>query len=125
MKITTFNPMILSKNAEAVISLFEELGFEKSHVKTGLGSAEVNNITHVRMKNPDGFHVDVSKLDLIPQDVTTIRMNVDDFDEAYELLKSHGFKNVQGDNVSESPTGKGTTMVSPSGFSITISHHKK
>ena len=26
MKITTFNPMILSKNAEEIIKLFEELG---------------------------------------------------------------------------------------------------
>ena len=26
MQITTFNPMILSKNADAVIALFEELG---------------------------------------------------------------------------------------------------
>ena len=29
MKITTFNPLIVSKDAESIISLFEELGFEK------------------------------------------------------------------------------------------------
>ena len=31
MKITTFNPMILSPKAEDVIALFEELGFERRH----------------------------------------------------------------------------------------------
>ena len=36
MKITTFNPMILSKNAEEIIKLFEELGFEKKHQKDNI-----------------------------------------------------------------------------------------
>ena len=31
MKITTFNPLIVSQNADEIISLFEELGFEKRH----------------------------------------------------------------------------------------------
>ena len=31
MKITTFNPLIVSQNADEVIALFEELGFEKRH----------------------------------------------------------------------------------------------
>jgi hypothetical protein len=64
-------------------------------------------------------------MDAVPQDVTQIRMNVDDFDEAYELLTAHGFKNVQGDTISESSTSKGTGMVSPSGFMIALSHHFK
>lgn len=29
MQITAFNPMSLSKNAEEIIKLFEELGFER------------------------------------------------------------------------------------------------
>ena len=38
MKITTFNPMILSKDADEVIKLFEKLGFKNSyfpHEKVG------------------------------------------------------------------------------------------
>ena len=31
MKITTFNPMILTPNADEVIKFFEELGFERKH----------------------------------------------------------------------------------------------
>ena len=120
MKITTFNPMILSKNAESIISLFESLGFEKKHVKKELGDGTA---TDVRMCNADGFHVDVVQMDAVPHDVTQIRMNVDNFDEAFELLTAHGFKNVQGDKISESATSKGTAMVSPSGFMIALSHH--
>ena len=115
MKITTFDPMILSKDAESVISLFEDLGFEKKHVKKELGDGTV---TDVRMRNADGFHVDIVQLDAVPQDVMQIRMNVDNFDEAFELLAAHGFKNAQGDKISESATSKGTSMVSPSGFTM-------
>ena len=32
MKITTFNPLIVSQNADEIVSLFEELGFEKRHI---------------------------------------------------------------------------------------------
>jgi adenylate cyclase class IV len=112
--------MIISKDAESIISLFEALGFEKKHVKKQLGDGTA---TDIRMCNADGFHVDVVQMDAIPKDVTQIRMNVDDYDEAVELLSAHGFKNVQGDKVSESPTSKGTSMVSPSGFMIALSHH--
>ena len=31
MKITTFDPYILVKNAEPLVQLFGELGFEKRH----------------------------------------------------------------------------------------------
>ena len=34
MKITTFNPLILTKDSESVIKLFEALGFEKRHTIT-------------------------------------------------------------------------------------------
>jgi hypothetical protein len=29
MKITTFNPQIVTKDAEPIVKLFEELGFER------------------------------------------------------------------------------------------------
>ena len=31
MKITSFNPLIVTKDAEAAIALFEALGFERPH----------------------------------------------------------------------------------------------
>lgn len=117
MKITSFNPLILSKDAESIISLFEELGFEKRHNKVG------DDFSSNRMKDANGFHVDVTDVAL-QQDITSIRMNVDSFDEAYELLTAHGFK-IEGDDVRNTGTSKSAMMVSPSGFTIVVAEHLK
>lgn len=122
MKITTFNPMIMTPKADDVISLFEELGFEKRHVKTGLND---EGITNVRMRDENGFHVDISAVDRIPQDMTSIRVNVSNYQEAFDFLTERGFKNVQGEKVGESASSKGTAMVSPNGFTLVISEHFK
>lgn len=36
MKFTSFNPMIITKDAETAIGLFEALGFERRHKKKDL-----------------------------------------------------------------------------------------
>ena len=41
MKITSFNPLIVTKDAEPVIALFEDLGFEKRHTKEGITTGAV------------------------------------------------------------------------------------
>ncbi len=48
----------------------------------------------VRMKDANGFHVDVVSAETAPieKDLTLIRINVDDFDEGKELLLSKGFR---------------------------------
>ena len=80
MKITTFNPQIITKDMEPVIKLFEKLGFEKAHKKEGVGEYDV---TGIQMRDPNGFKLDISQADFLPVDsVVSIRMNVDDFDEA-------------------------------------------
>ena len=122
MKITSFNPLIMTKQADDLIKLFEELGFEVRHKKKNPGS---DDIIDVRMRSEEGFHVDVAPVDRVPQDVTAIRVNVDDFDEAYNFLIEKGFKNIQGDKISETPSAVGTAMMSPSGFIIALSHHIK
>ena len=76
------------------------------------------------MKDANGFHVDVARVESLPQDMTTMRMNVRDFDEAYEFLKAHGFKNARGeDHAVESAHAKSCLMISPSGFSIQLTQH--
>ena len=95
MTVTTFNPAIITKNAEETIALFEALGFERRHMKTG-----INN-----------------------QDISLIRINVRDFDEAYKMLEEKGFKNAQGGKITDTGSSKSTMMVSPSGFSISIAEH--
>ena len=119
MKITAFNPLIVSKDAEAITELFEALGFEHAHKKTGIN----DDITSFDMKHPDGFRVDVAQVDQMPQDMTAIRMNVRDFDEAYELLISKGFKNAQGGKITDTGSSKATLMVLPSGFGISLAEH--
>ena len=68
------------------------------------------------------FHVDIANAP-VPKDMTSIRMNVRDFDEAYKMLEEKGFTNAQGGKVTNTGTSKSTMMVSPSGFSISISEH--
>lgn len=124
MTITSFNPLIVTKDAEAAIALFEALGFERRHMKTGING----HISSVRMRytGEDGkvFHVDVTQAP-VPQDIATIRMNVRDFDEAYQMLEEKGFQNAQGGRITDTGTSRSTMMVSPSGFSISIAEHIK
>ena len=121
MKITSFNPLIVTTNQEECQKLFEELGFEKRHNKV---SGVSEDISTVRMKDSNGFHVDITKVVKLDRDMTIIRMNVDDLDEAYALLTAHGFKAVDGSN-SLTRSSKSALMASPSGFAIDIVKHIK
>lgn len=120
MKITTFNPMILTAQAGDTIELFQALGFERRHQKTTIDERTAAN---VRMKDLNGFHVDVVQVDELPQAMTAIRMNVDDFDEGFALLSEHGFNIVQGGKVTDTGSSKSVMMISPSGFGIVLEKH--
>ena len=121
MKITSCNPLIVTTKADDAIKLFEELGFEKHHNKVSGVSEDINTI---RMKDSNGFHVDISNVVKLDRDMTIIRMNVDDLDEAYALLTAHGFKAVDG-SASLTSSSKSVLMASPSGFAIDIVKHIK
>ena len=118
MKITTFNPTIVSSKSEDIIKLFEALGFEKRH-----HNVEVEDRPSYRLKDANGFYVDVVQNDEATQDHTVIRMNVDNFDEAHEILLAHGFKD--GPRLLDKKSAKSTGMISPSGFVIGLVEHKK
>ena len=123
MKITTFNPQIITKNADSLVKFFEELGFEKRHDQKDIGEHKVEAI---RMKDQNGFYLDISAPDFpFEKDIVGIRMNVDDFDEAYKLLTEHGFRNIYGDNTAETRTSRSAVMVSPSGYAINLVQHIK
>ena len=123
MTITGFNPLIVTKDAEAVIALFEELGFERRNEKTGINDGDVTAVS-MRYTGEDGkvFHMSIASAP-VPQDITSIRMNVRDFDEAYRMLTEKGFQNAQGEKITDTGTSKATMMVSPSGFTIGLSEH--
>lgn len=122
MKITSFSPMVVTSNAEDLIKVFEALGFERRHTKTGINDKDITAIT---MKNADGFMMTIAQASKSMPDLPVIRMNVDSFAEAYEFLTAHGFKNAQGDKVTDTSSSKATLMVSPSGFAINVAEHIK
>lgn len=120
MKITSFNPMIITANADDIIKTLEALGFERKHEKTNIDDRTGSS---VRMKDANGFHVDIAQVDVIPQDMTAIRMNVRDFDEAYDFLTAHGFTIVPGGKITDTGSSKSVMMVSPSGYAINLDYH--
>jgi hypothetical protein len=120
MKITSFNPLIVTKDAEPVVKLFEELGFEKRHSKEGIS---VNNATEIRMKDANGFHVDVSQG---TGEWSMIRMNVDDLEEAIEFLESRGFHKARHEvakDTIDTGSSKFNIMVSATGTIFAVSQH--
>ncbi len=122
MKITSFNPLIVTKHQEEIVELFEELGFARRHHGHAVNSAG-QNVSGIRMKDANGFYVDVAENPDVPQDLTAIRINVDDFDEAYEMLLAKGFTDPKG--TIETRSNKNAMLFAPSGFGIHLVHHIK
>ena len=122
MKITGFRPMILTPKAEEVVAVFEALGFERRHQKSDISDTDVTNIA---MKNADGFVISITKMDQLPQDLTAVSINVDDFEETIKLLEARGFRNVQGEKSTDTGSSVATMLFAPSGFAITVSEHIK
>ena len=122
MKITTFNPQIMAKDAGPIAEFFEELGFERIHNKQDFDE----DVLGIRMKNEGGFALDISQTDKLPVPaVSAIRMNTDNFDEAYGILKKYGFENFYGDKTVESSSSKSAVMLSPSKTVINLVEHIK
>ena len=126
MKITNFSPLIVTKNAKETIAMFEQLGFEKRH-SLDASTTDAKNLMSVRMKDENGFYVDIAEIPEadLPHDLTLIRMNVDDFDEAYEFLISRGFVSRRNGKTVDTETNRSCMMVSPSGFAFDLCQHIK
>jgi len=124
MKVTTLNPHLVTEDPQPIIDFFEELGFERSHTKEG--PSKLSGASH-RMKDDNGFHLDVSKASFqLPRDEVVIRMNVDDIVEASALLKRHGFGNALGDDrITETGSSRNAVMISPTGPKFTLIQHSK
>jgi ribosomal protein S18 acetylase RimI-like enzyme len=122
MKITSFNPLIVTKDAASAIALFEELGFEHRHTKEGIS---LNNVTDIRMKDANGFHVDITQGN---GEWMMIRMNVDNLEEAIAFLEARGFHKARHEAANETvDTGSSrfNIMVSESGYILAVSQHTK
>ena len=122
MTITSFNPLIVTQDAESAVKLFEELGFERRHTKQGIGE---DNATDIRMKDANGFHVDVSQG---TGEWTMIRMNVDNLEEAIAFLEARGFRKARhavANKTIDTGSSRFNIMVSASGFILAVSQHTK
>lgn len=122
MTITSFNPLIVTQDAESAVKLFEELGFERRHTKQGIGE---DNATDIRMKDANGFHVDVSQGS---GEWTMIRMNVDNLEEAIAFLEARGFhraRHAVANKTIDTGSSRFNIMVSASGFILAVSQHIK
>lgn len=122
MKITGFRPLLVTRDAEAALKLFEDLGFEKRHTKTDI---EGGQNTSFAMKDAEGHLVNVASSETIPQDLMGIAINVDNFQEAYDFFIAHGFINPRGDKVTDTSSSRATMLFSPSGFAVMIAEHLK
>ena len=122
MKISNFSTMIISPNVEDIVNLFIDLGVEKQHEKNFTAD---HDITSNVLEDSEGHMISIAAAP-VPKDMTVIRMNVDNFDEAYEFLKAKGFNNAYGtDRVQDTGSSKAALMVSPSGFAISLAQHIK
>ena len=123
MKITTFDPMIATTDADPVIEVFRELGFERTH--TVEANDGLKDVERYRMKDSSGFHLDIAQIADLPRDISLIRMNVDNFEEAYEFFTARGFTNLRGGSKAETKSNISAVLVSPSGFAINLVQHYK
>ena len=119
--------MLRAYIAKKMMSLMNEYsvicyGFKQHHVKQNISEIKT---TDVRMKDENGFHVDVAYGD---GEYTMIRVNVDDFDEVIEFFMSHGFRKPHHERAHKTvDTGSSryTMVVSPSGYILAVSQHIK
>jgi len=110
MKITGFCPLIVTKDAESVMKTFEALGFERRHTKKDIEGGQ--NINYA-MKDANGNRINIASSETVPQDLTGISMNVDNFQEAYDFLIARGFVNPRGDKVTDTSSSKATMLFAP------------
>lgn len=123
MKITSFSPLVMTNDSESAGKVFEALGFTKRHEKQ---DATQNHDSGFRMKDADGHGVSIAQVNQIPRDMLAVQMNVDDFDEAIDILKAHGFTNLRGEgSVIDTGSSKTAVMTAPSGFAVNVVYHIK
>ena len=125
MKITSFNPNIMTNDADAVAAVFEALGFVKKHQPTGQSSTG-NQYKSYRMVDANDFHVDITSTSVArDRDAISIRINVDNYEEAYDMLIARGFTDTLAGRTTNTGSAKATALVAPSGFVINLIQHIK
>lgn len=124
MKISTFNPMLLTPNFEETLEFAKKLGFEVRHtptMKVPIG-AEVRSY---RLTDDNGNALDIADDPGALEARLIIRMNVDDFDEAVETLAEMGVPKPDEDQIVVTPSNKSAMIRTPMGFAFVLYQHIK
>ncbi|MCQ2050185.1 MAG: VOC family protein [Candidatus Saccharibacteria bacterium] len=88
MKVTAFNPALVTNNPDESIGFFKKLGFK---IIKKLTFDSVNDIEYI-LENESGQRMDIVYDEKIQKNMNVCRINVDDFDEAVNIFSEHGFK---------------------------------
>lgn len=120
MKITGFRPLIVTKDQENAVALFEALGFERRHKKSDIEGGRIDGIA---MKDANGNRITISNTTKDRPDITAIAINVDNFQEAYDFFIEKGFIDPRGGKITETSSSKDTMLIAPSGFPVVIAEH--
>ena len=125
VKVSDYYPIFYAENVESETRRFTEvLGFAVKH------RPKIEFLDYVVLENEKKRRVDIVHsrfpADSFKEGFLGMRVNVDDFDEAYILLEERGFRNCMGEgNLIVSPYIKGAHMASPSGFEVMLMQHLK
>ena len=131
MKITGFNPVVITKDPESVIAVFEALGFVRTHNKAETTDIEFSSVRMKRMKDgsdTESFHIDVVSspaTERLKQDLSAIRINVDDFDAACELMASKGCRKSDAFGTQGTKSSKYAYFITPEGTVFDVCQHIK
>lgn len=121
MKISSVGTLIVSPKKEEYLKLFKELGFEEEHVKTDIeDGANINTV----LKDHKGNRIDFASTQKLDKDITSLRINVDNFEEALDYFTKNGFVNTRGDKITQTSSSVDTFLISPTGLGITLTQHK-
>ena len=120
MKITGFRPILITKDAENAVKLFEDLGFKRRHNKKNIEDGQFESII---MRDDDGNRMVVLESKNTVKDIVAVSVSVDNFQEAYDFFIAHGFVNSRGEKVTNTSSSASTMLLSPSGFPVMLSQH--
>lgn len=119
MKITSFNPSIVSTDPEKTIETFKSLGFEQKHHNSE-ASSKGNSATI--LESPEGYRIGIYSTEISPRSFAAIHMNVDNIDEAVAHFEKLGFVNRR-PNGEGNRSARATMLFAPEGYAIEISEH--
>jgi hypothetical protein len=112
------------EEAKSLVRLFEELGFESRHSQLFRIKDGMEAVQYI-MKDANNNEINIMNSPIVSEDVVRVRINVDNFTEAYDFLTDHGYINTMDGLVYYSGSSLTAPMVSRSGLGFSLVQHIK